>query len=160
MGKDDFRFHTILRVRWSECDVQGIVFNAAYQDYLEVAQVEYFRNLGIMLYDSSSRKLFDTALVKITMEFVQPVSIDEVLEVYCRTDSIGNTSMVAKYELYRDGTDELVHRAEVVQVDYDADSARARRFPDGLRTLIETYESSGVVRPLAEFADLRGLMVS
>jgi acyl-CoA thioesterase FadM len=66
--------------------------------------------------------------------------------------------MVVKYEIYRDGTDDLLHRAEVVQVNYDADSQSAQRVPDGLRTMIETYESSGVVMPLADFPDLRGLM--
>ncbi|MCH7800933.1 MAG: acyl-CoA thioesterase [Chloroflexi bacterium] len=160
MGKNDFRFHTTLRVRFSECDAQGIVFNGAYQNYLEVAQAEYFRNLGIVLYDESSRKHFDTASVKITLEFIFPAKVDDLLRIYSRVDSIGNTSMTVKYELYRDGTGELVHRAEVVQVNYDADSASARRVPDGLRTLIETYESSGVVRPLSDFSDLRGLIVS
>ena len=160
MGKNDFRFHTTLRVRWAECDAQGIVFNGAYQSYLEVAQAEYYRNLGIRLYGETSRKHFDTATVKITLEFIAPAKIDDLLNVYCRVDSIGNTSMNVMYELYRDGTDELVHRAEVVQVDYDADSESARRVPDGLRTMIETYESSGVVRSLADFPDLRGLMVS
>ena len=40
MPKADFRFHTSLRVRWMECDAQGIVFNGAYMDYLEVGQSE------------------------------------------------------------------------------------------------------------------------
>jgi acyl-CoA thioester hydrolase len=158
MGKNEFRFNMSLRVRWAECDAQGIVFNGAYQSYLEVTQAEYYRNMDIRLYGESSRKHFDTATVKITLEFIAPAKIDEMLRVYCRVDSIGNTSMVVKYEIYRDGTDDLLHRAEVVQVNYDADSQSAQRVPDGLRTMIETYESSGVVMPLADFPDLRGLM--
>ena len=38
MAKSDFKFHTSLRVRWMECDAQGIVYNGAYMDYLEVGQ--------------------------------------------------------------------------------------------------------------------------
>ena len=160
MSKDEFRFHHTLRVRWAECDTQGIVFNGAYQSYLEVTQAEYFRNFGVQLYHEDSRKHFDTASVKITMEFIAPAKMDDVLEIYCRIASIGNTSMVNLYELYREGTDELLHRVEVIQVDYDADSESARRVPDGLRKMIETYESSGEVLSLADFPDLRGLMVS
>ena len=79
MGKNDFRFSMSLRVRWSECDAQGIVFNGAYQNYLEVAQAEYYRNLGIRLYGEISRKHFDTATVKITLEFITPAKIDDML---------------------------------------------------------------------------------
>jgi acyl-CoA thioesterase FadM len=68
--------------------------------------------------------------------------------------------MINLYELYREGTDELLHRVEVVQVDYDADSESARRVLDGLRKMIETYESIGEVLALADFPDLRGLMIS
>ena len=75
MSKNDFRFSMSLRVRWSECDAQGIVFNGAYQNYLEVAQAEYYRNLGIRLYGEISRKHFDTATVKITLEFITPAII-------------------------------------------------------------------------------------
>ena len=160
MGKNDFRFSMNLRVRWSECDAQGIVFNGAYQNYLEVAQAEYYRNLGIRLYGEISRKHFDTATVKITLEFIAPAKIDDVLTIHCRVDRIGNTSMDVVYEIFMDGTDDLVHRAKVVQVNYNADSESARRVPDGLRTIIETFESTGVVRPLADFHDLRGLMLS
>ena len=50
MPKSDFKFSTELRVRWMECDAQGIVFNGAYLGYLEIAQAEYFRNLGFSIY--------------------------------------------------------------------------------------------------------------
>ena len=63
MPKDDFKFHCTVRVRWSEGDPQGIVYNARYFDYIEVAQVEYFRNLGIMLYATPGMKLFSRLLI-------------------------------------------------------------------------------------------------
>ena len=34
MAKSDFRFMTKIRVRWMECDGQGIVYNGAYLGYL------------------------------------------------------------------------------------------------------------------------------
>ena len=49
MGKSEFNFITPIRVRWMEGDAQGIVFNGAYLDYLEIAQAEYFRNLGFSI---------------------------------------------------------------------------------------------------------------
>ena len=67
MSKTDFQFHTSLRVRWMECDTQGIVFNGAYMDYLEVGQSEYFRNLGFSIYRIAQQGFFDTAVVKTTL---------------------------------------------------------------------------------------------
>ena len=51
MAKPEFRFHHSLRVRWFECDAQGIVFNNAYLSFVEIAMVEYYRNLGLRLYN-------------------------------------------------------------------------------------------------------------
>ena len=36
-----------LRVRWNEVDAQGIVFNAQYLAYLDVASTGYWRALGL-----------------------------------------------------------------------------------------------------------------
>ena len=46
MLRNEFRFSAPVRVRWQECDAQGIAFNGSYLGWLEVAQAEYFRNLA------------------------------------------------------------------------------------------------------------------
>ena len=69
MPKEDFRFHTSLRVRWMEGDAQGIVFNGSYMNYLEVAQAEYYRNLGFSIYKIRETGYFDTVVVMINLEF-------------------------------------------------------------------------------------------
>ena len=125
MSKDDFRFHFKLRVRWSEGDAQGIVFNARYLEYLEIAQSEYYRNLGILLYDEAQRTYFDTATVKITVQFKAPARVDELLEIHCRVGVIGSTSMAQHTEIYRDGTEELLTVGETVYVDYDSERVLA-----------------------------------
>ncbi len=143
MPKGDFRFHCTVRVRWSEGDAQGIVYNARYFDYIEVAQAEYFRNLGIRLYDEESRKRFDTATVRATLEFKSPARVDDVLEVHTRVTAIGSSSLTTLSELYRECSDELLMRAEMVYVNYDADAGASRAVPDDLRAMIEGFERTG-----------------
>ena len=143
MPKGDFRFHCTVRVRWSEGDAQGIVYNARYFDYIEVAQAEYFRNLGIRLYDEESRKRFDTATVRATLEFKSPARVDDVLEVHTRVSGIGSSSLTMVSELYRQCSDELLMRAEMVYVNYDSDARVSRAVPDDLRELIEGFEGAG-----------------
>lgn len=143
MPKGDFRFHCTVRVRWSEGDPQGIVYNARYFDYIEVAQAEYFRKLGILLYDEESRKRFDTATVRATLEFKAPARVDDVLEVHTRVSAIGSSSLTTVSELYRQRSDELLMRAELVYVNYDSDAALSRAVPDDLREAIEDFERTG-----------------
>ena len=85
-----------------ECDAQGIVFNGAYMGYLEVAQSEYFRNLGFGIYRIAQIGYFDFAVVKTTLEFRSPARIDEMIEVYVRVSIFGNTSMTLEMEIYRE----------------------------------------------------------
>ena len=75
MGKSDFKFHTMVRVRWGECDRQGIGLLRAYLDYLETAQGAYFRNLGFSLYKLAETGHFDTATVKVTIEYKAPAAL-------------------------------------------------------------------------------------
>ncbi len=157
MPKEDFRFHYPLRVRWSEGDAQGIVFNGAYINYLEVALSEYFRNLGIRLYGEEVRKYFDTATVKVTLDFIAPAKVDERLELYTRVSTVGNKSMTVETEMYREGSDELVNKAEVVYVDYDAETKLARAVPDDIREMITHFEETGEVLPIKRFPNLARL---
>jgi hypothetical protein len=42
----DFAFLEPMRVRWSDCDMQGIVFNPNYLVYADNAMTEYMRAVG------------------------------------------------------------------------------------------------------------------
>jgi acyl-CoA thioester hydrolase len=157
MARTDFKFSTRLRVRWSECDAQGIVFYGVYVDYLEVAQGDYYRNLGFRLYDPEGRRTFDTATVKATLEYRSPARVDDTLEIHARIAQIGTSSITYRYEAYCLDTGLLVLDAEVVCVDYDAESSASRPVPDGLRAAIEVFEATGVAPPLEDYPDLSGL---
>ncbi len=154
---EDFRFRCRIRVRWAECDAQGIVFNGAYFSYLEVAMAAYYRNLGIALYDPEGRRYFDTATVKATLEYISPALVDDILDAYWRVERIGNSSITTRAEFYNSRSGDLVLKAEVIHVDYDSDAGTSRPVPDDMRLLIETFESTGVVIPLDELPGLAGV---
>lgn len=145
MPKEDFRFSCELRVRWGECDSQGIAFNAQYMNFIEVAQAEYFRNLGIRLYDADSRRCFDLATVKATLEYIAPARVDDTLEICIGVARIGNSSLTLKAEMYLADGAQPIHRAEAIYVNYDAELGKARAVPDDVRRLITDFERSGEV---------------
>ena len=158
MAKSDFKFSTAFRVRWMEGDAQGIVFNGAYLGYLEVAQAEYFRNLGIAIYHLPRTGYFDFAVVKTTLEFKAPARVDEMVEAFVRVSRIGNTSLTMNMELYPQNADKLLTDVEAIYVGYDAATGATRRVPDDFRELINHYENTGETLPITRFPDLARAM--
>lgn len=137
-----------------EGDAQGIVFNGAYLGYLEIAQAEYFRNLGFSIYRIARRGYFDSAVVKADLEFKAPARVDELLELYARVTRIGNTSLTLSLEIYPEGSDRLLTRIEAVYVGFYPESGATRPVPDAIRTLVNHYEATGEVLPLERFTEL------
>ena len=158
MPTNDFRFRTQFRIRWMECDAQGIVFNGAYLGYLELATAEYWRNLGIGIYHLPRSGYFDLAVVKTTIEFRAPALVDEIVEARVRVSHIGNSSMDMQMELYRPEPGLLLTTIDAVYVGYDAATRASRRVPDDFRELINHYEQVEEVLPLSRFPDLDDAM--
>ena len=154
MPKTDFKFRTEFRVRWMECDAQGIVFNGAYLGYLELSTAEYWRNLGIGIYHLPRSGFFDLAVVKTTIEFRAPALVDELVEAYVSVSRIGNTSMDMQMELYRPEPEKLLTTVDAVYVGYDAVTGTSRRVPDEFRGLVGRFEETGEVLPLSCFPAL------
>ena len=154
MPKSDFKFHTTTRVRWMECDAQGIVFNGAYMGYLEIAQAEYFRNLGFSIYKIAQRGYFDSAVVKAALEFKAPARIDEVLELHTRVSRIGNTSLTLDVEIYLQDSEKLLSILQAVYVGFYPQSMETRPVPDEIRALVDHFEATGEVLSLENFPAL------
>ena len=158
MPKPDFKFHTEFRIRWMECDAQGIVFNGAYLGYLELSTAEYWRNLGIGIYHLPRSGYFDLAVVKTTIEFRAPALVDEIVESYVRVSRFGDTSMDMQMELWRPQPELLLTTIDAVYVGYDAATGATRRVPDTFRELVGHYEETGDVLPLTRFPELEQAM--
>ncbi|MAN93774.1 MAG: acyl-CoA thioesterase [SAR202 cluster bacterium] len=154
MAKSDFRFMTTVRVRWMECDAQGIVYNGAYLGYLEIGQAEYYRNLGFAIYIIPQSGYFDFAVVKSTQEFKAPAKVDEIIELHVRVSKIGNTSLTLNLEIYPEGSARLLTSIETVYVGYDAATESSRPVPDAIRQLVTRFEETGDVLPIEQFPDL------
>ena len=137
-----------------EGDAQGIVFNGAYLGYLEVAQAEYFRNLGFSIYRIAQNGYFDSAVVKVELEFKAPARVDQVLELFARVSRIGNTSLTLLVEIYPQGEERLLTSIEAVYVGFHADTGATRPVPDAIRQLVEHFEETGEALDLGRFPEL------
>ena len=95
-----------LRVRYHECDAQGVVFNANHFAYFDVALTELWRDrFGSYqaLVDSGT----DVVVREATATFHGPVRFDDEIDLHVRVERLGTTSMVLALQERR-GEDVLV----------------------------------------------------
>ena len=154
MVKSNYRFKTSVRVRWMECDAQGIVYNGAYLGYLEIGQAEYYRNLGFAIYTIPESGYIDFAVVKSTLEFKAPAKVDEIIELYVRVSKIGHSSLTLNMEIYSQESDRLLTDIETIYVGYDAATESSKPVPDDVRRLVTHYEATGEILPMDQLPDL------
>jgi acyl-CoA thioester hydrolase len=144
MSREQFRFAHALRVRWAEVDPQGIVFNANYLMYFDVAATEYWRAIGCVYPNAFTEHGVDTFAVKATLEFHAPARFDDVIDVCVRSARLGRTSLRVLLEVHR-GADHLVS-GELIYVIASAEQRRPTPIPAFLRESILGYETTAPER--------------
>jgi acyl-CoA thioester hydrolase len=137
MPRESFRCSCPIRVRWSEVDRQGIVFNGHYLNYFDVAVTEYWRAIDCEYPAWFERHAVDTFVVKATLEYHAPATFDDVLDVLVRVARIGRTSLTVRVEVHR-GVDHLV-TGELVYVVASAER-KPTPVPEAFRRAILGYE--------------------
>jgi len=128
-----------LRVRFHECDPQGVVFNAHYFAYFDVALTEMWRE-AFGSYGEVVDSGTDVVVVEASATFRAPARFDDELDVGLGVDRLGTTSMTMGATIHRDG--ELLVEGRMVHVFVDTATMAKRQIPDWLRTGLETYASS------------------
>lgn len=143
MPRADFRFSFPKRVRYAECDPQGIVFNSRYLEYLDIGITEYWRAVGVYA-QSESGMGPDFHVARNLVEYKKPILLDEMVDICLRCRRIGNSSMIVDFEIHGAGADDL--RAVGEQVAVNVSEARGAPAPvaDWVVRCFEDYEG----RPL------------
>lgn len=144
MPREDFTCSHQLRVRWSEVDMQKIVFNGNYLNYIDVAIAEYWRTIGLPYpHGYVDRYANDVYLRKATVEYLGSARYDELLDVLVRITKLGRTSMTFAFEIWQStgetALDPLV-TAELVYVNANPATMTAEPLPAAVRDLIMKFE--------------------
>jgi acyl-CoA thioester hydrolase len=119
-----------LRVRYGECDPQGIVFNANYLLYFDVAFTEYWRD-RVGPWDDMVSVGVDVVVAEANLRFRAPARFDDVLALEVTTEELGKTSMTTRIDIQRDG--ELLVEMRLRHVFIDRTTWSKTAMPDGIR---------------------------
>jgi acyl-CoA thioester hydrolase len=140
MTRTAFRMLHPLRVRWAEVDRQGVVFNAHYLMYCDVAVTEYWRAVGCPYPSAFLERGVDTFVVKATLEYHRPARFDDALDVLVRVARIGRSSLRVLFEIHR-GEEHLVS-GDLVYVVAAVETNASTPVPPFLREAILGYETT------------------
>jgi acyl-CoA thioester hydrolase len=131
MAREDFSFFHTLRVRWSEVDLQAIVFNGHYLNYFDVAFTEFWRTTGLPDVIAQSEAGLEIFARKASVEYHAPARFDDLLDIGVRCADIGRSSMRFVLEIYR-GEEPLVS-GEMTYVYADSRARKSEPVPDHWR---------------------------
>jgi acyl-CoA thioester hydrolase len=135
---DGFRFSTDLRVRFSETDAQGVVHNAVYLVWLEIARIAYIEQ-----YPGGYKGLVDSGVDVTTIEanvrYRDACRFDDQLTVHVRARDVKGARFRFEYAITR--ADEVVADGWTAHACVNSKTLRPTRMPAGLREKIEAIEA-------------------
>ncbi len=137
--QDAFTFSHPLRVRWAECDAQGIVFNVNYFLYFDVGMTEYMRALGFM-----GDKMVEFFTVHAEADYRAPARFDDEVEVAIRCVRLGKTSMTLTAAIFRG--DEVLTTGSLTYVHAEAETQKKSPLPAAFVERIIDFEKTSPER--------------
>jgi acyl-CoA thioester hydrolase len=144
-------FRHTLRVRLNECDTQGIVFNANYLIFVDVAVTELWRELSGS-YSELVAGGTDFCVAESHVLYLSPARAEEELDVVLTVTHLGRTSLVLRAVIERDRVlaDCELRYVFVEPASLEGDSVVITPIPEHIRQQLATMTETGAIasRPM------------
>ncbi len=111
----DFHFEFEMQVRDYECDIQGIVNNSVYQNYLEHTRHKFLNHVGLdfaQLHDEG----IDAVVIKAELEYKFPLRPGDDFYVRLKIGKQGRLRIIFKQQVIRKSDEKLMVDARVTSV--------------------------------------------
>jgi acyl-CoA thioester hydrolase len=137
VNKKNNMLHTTyrLRVRYGETDPMKYVYYGNYAEYLEVARVELFREIG-MSYNEIEENGIWLPVSEYSIKYLKPARYDEVLEIHTFVKKKPGVRIIFDYEIYNESKEKITE-ARVTLYFLDSLKNKITSCPDYLMRLIE-----------------------
>lgn len=123
---------TTQKIRYSDCDPQGIVFNGNYASYWDDALTDWFEEAGYGGSDMGGTGL-DVVAARIEMDFRASAALGDTIETRVAVESFGNTSMTLGFTTLRLSDGSVVTEGKEVIVFVDPETFRPQPIPDEVK---------------------------
>ncbi|CAN5595378.1 thioesterase family protein [soil metagenome] len=132
-------FRHTLRVRYAECDPQGIVFNGNYLHYFDIAVTELYRE-AIGGWSEIQAHGVDAVVAEATVRYLKPLRFDDEVDLVAAVEHTGDRSMMLAMAIERDGA--TCAEGTLRYVFIDADAGAKATIPAAVREALAPYASA------------------
>jgi acyl-CoA thioester hydrolase len=119
-----------LRVRYAECDAQGVVFNAHYLAYFDISITELWR-AAFGSYQAMVERGVDVVVAHAELTFEGPARFDDELRLEIGVARLGASSILTRHQVWRQG--KSLTRADLLHVMVDPTTLAKTPIPDWVR---------------------------
>lgn len=136
-AKDKHHFEIELEVRDYECDIQGIVNNSVYQNYLEHCRHKFLHHVGLDFAELHNEGI-DAVVIKAELEYKLPLRPGDVFYVRLTMAKQGRLRIVFNQEVVRKADEKLMVKGLITTVLTKA----GRPLPSDL--LVDKFVEAGI----------------
>ena len=129
-------FSHTLRVRYVECDPQGVVFNSHYLAYFDINITELWR-AAFGGYRVMTDRGIDLVVAEAQLRFRAPARFDDELTLEIAVTRIGNTAITSSHRISRG--DELIAEGSERHVVVSLETMTKTPIPDWIRDGLEPW---------------------
>jgi acyl-CoA thioester hydrolase len=131
-------FRHRLRVRWSECDLQGVVFYPNYLAYFDHLLTELWRE-AVGSYARIQELGIDLVVAEAGIRYRVSARFDEEIELKAMISRLGTTSMTMDLTAERVGDGALLAEGELRHVFVDPQTFQKREMPEQVRQQLSRF---------------------
>lgn len=128
-----------LRVRYGECDPQGIVFNANYLLYFDVVFTELWR-AAVGPWQEMVERGIDAVVADAGLSFRAPARFDDELQLRARIAKLGRTSLSTEIDVVRG--EQLLVSGTLRHVCVSTETWGKTELPEWVRSGLEPFVSA------------------
>lgn len=110
---DSSNYSLPMAVRDYECDIQGIVNNGVYQNYLEHARHEYLKEVGIDFADYAKRGI-NLVVVRAELDYKVPLQSGDHFSVSVEMVRESRVKFAFLQEIHRSSDNKLALRGKII----------------------------------------------
>lgn len=121
-----------MRVYYEDTDAVGVVYHAAYLQFMERARTEWLRSLGYEQQGARERHNLGFIVRSLSLDYVKGARLDDLLEVSVTIARRGGASLVFEQEVRRVADGTLCCRGLIKVACVTLDSLKPRPLPQPL----------------------------
>ncbi|MCH7899599.1 MAG: acyl-CoA thioesterase [Acidobacteria bacterium] len=126
---------TTQKIRYSDCDPQGIVFNANFARYWDDAVTDWFEELGFGGTELGGIGV-DVVTARLEIDFKAAAKLGDTLVTEAAVERIGDTSMTVLVTTSRQSDSQIVAEGKAIYVFVDPAEFRPITVPESFREAV------------------------